>query len=192
MDIQLIERVRKYALGVESSSRYEHSVRTAETCAMLCRRFGIDSSLGYFVGIAHDICKEMNPRLLKTFALKDGNPINDLEEKKNSLLHGRAAACMLESDFDITDSDILEAVRVHTFGEPGMCDLAKILYVADKIEPGRNHVTAEHKQMLLEKSLDDLVLFVLKENIEYLESRGKVVAPVSKKLLHSLEVFSES
>ena len=56
-----------------------------------------------------------------------------------------------ENCFDITDSDILEAVRVHTFGEPGMCDLAKILYVADKIEPGRNHVTAEHKQMLLEK-----------------------------------------
>ena len=66
---EITESVRKYALAAVSESRYKHSVRVAETCVMLCRRYGLDESLGYFVGIAHDICKSMDGDVLLTLPL---------------------------------------------------------------------------------------------------------------------------
>ena len=76
---------------------------------------------------------------------------------------------------------------MHTFGAPDMGNLAKILYVADKIEPGRPQVTEEYLDRLSNLSLDELVIFVLKENIEYLETRGKKISPATRKLLSALE-----
>ena len=43
----LIENVRKYTESAVSQSRYEHSVRTAETSARYCRKYGLDEKLGY-------------------------------------------------------------------------------------------------------------------------------------------------
>ncbi len=187
MNTELIERVRRYALGMESRARFLHSQRTAETAEKFCKIFHIESDKGFFVGIAHDMCKEMYPRLQLSLASRDGMPILDIEKEKPSLLHGRAAASVLKHDFNVADEDILEAVRVHTFGSPGMCDLAKILYVADKVEPGRQHVTESYLNHLFSLSLNEMVLFVLKENLAYLEAKHKTVAPVSRQLLASLE-----
>lgn len=187
MDTKLIERVRKYALGVESPSRFEHSVRTAEMAQKMCCIYGLEPARGYFVGLAHDICKEMNDRLLLSLASRDCMPITSLEQEKPSLLHGRAAAAMLQSDFCVEDRDALEAVRFHTFGMPGMCTLAKILYAADKIEPGRSHVTPDYHKKLFSLSLEELVVCVIKENIQYLESKNKAVAPATRQFLASLE-----
>lgn len=187
MDAKLIERVRRYAMGVEPPGRYEHSVRTAETARRMCCMYGLNPESGYFAGIAHDICKEMGERLLLSLSGRDGLPMSDLERDKPSLLHGRAAAAMLRSDFGVEDRDVLDAVRFHTFGMPGMCDLAKVLYAADKIEPGRGHVTKAYLERLFSMPLDELVLNVVRENIGYLDKRGKPVAPVARRFLAFLE-----
>ena len=75
--------------------------------------------------------------------------------------------------------NVKEAVANHTFAGANLCDLGKILFVADKIEPGRPQSTDEYRQNLFSKTLDELTLSVLQENIDYLEKRGKVVANVS-------------
>lgn len=67
-----------------------------------------------------------------------------------------------------------------------MCPLAKIVYVADKIEPGRPQSTQEYRDKLFSKSLDALTLSVLEENMRYLESKGKKVADVSYRFHESL------
>ncbi|NLK45783.1 MAG: HD domain-containing protein [Treponema sp.] len=182
----LISRVTEYAENHEKKERFAHSVRTAETCVKLCRRFGLNERKGYFVGIAHDICKECDDMQLVSLAVKDGLPISELERTKISLLHGRAAAILLKEEFNIKDDDIIEAVRYHTFGKAGMGSLAKILYVADKIEPGRKHITRGYLEKIEEISLDELVLFVLSENISYLKAHDKKIAPSSKEFLESL------
>jgi HD superfamily phosphohydrolase YqeK len=45
---------------------------------------------------------------------------------------------LLEHELRIKDREILEAVRVHTTGFPGMSTLAKVVYLADCLEPGRD------------------------------------------------------
>lgn len=51
-------------------------------------------------------------------------------------LHGRAAAVVLQK-FGINDKSVLKAAAFHTFGYEGIDALGKIVYIADKIEPGR-------------------------------------------------------
>ena len=60
----LLEKIKKYLSVSVSQSRYEHSIRTAQTAKELCLRFGEDAELGEIAGIAHDICKEMSSDLL--------------------------------------------------------------------------------------------------------------------------------
>ena len=79
----------------------------------------------------------------------------------------------------IDDKEIREAIANHTFASPHLCDLGKILFAADKIEPGRPQSTDEYRANLFAKPLNELTLSVLQENIDYLESRGKIVAAVS-------------
>lgn len=187
-DIDLLtEKVRWYVKKSVSEKRYSHSVRTAEMCRKLCALYGLDEKTGYFAGISHDMCKNFKPEQLLSLAKEDGADVSELERKKPSLLHGRAAAVLLKNNFGVTDSSVLEAVANHTFGKTGMCSLAKVLYAADKIEPGREHVTEDYLARLLALSLDGLVKAVLEENIDYLRKKGSAVAQESEKLLESLQ-----
>ena len=187
-DIDLLtEKVLWYVKKSVSEKRYSHSVRTAEMCRKLCALYGLDEKTGYFAGISHDMCKNFKPEQLLSLAQEDGADVSELERKKPSLLHGRAAAVLLKNNFGVTDSSVLEAVANHTFGKTGMCSLAKVLYAADKIEPGREHVTEDYLARLLALSLDGLVKAVLEENIDYLRKKGSAVAQESEKLLESLQ-----
>lgn len=184
---EITESVRKYALAAVSESRYRHSVRVAETCAKICRRHGIDERLGYFCGIAHDICKNMEGDVLLKIASRDGCEIDALEMERPALLHGRAAAVKLREDWGVADENVLEAVANHTFGKAGMCDLAKILYVSDKIEPGRENVTEEYTMRLLKMDIDSMTRAVVKESMEYLKGRGREASAQTKAFYKSLK-----
>lgn len=186
---ETLEKIRSYVLTAVRFKRYAHCVRTAQTAALLCTQYGKEKEIGYFAGMSHDMSREMNKTLLIQLASQDGLDISDTEKKRPILLHGRAAAILLQKQFNITDKDILEAVRFHTSGKPDMCDLAKILYIADKIEPQRPHMTPEkiNDLLALSLSLNNLTLLVLTQNIEYLKNQKKTIAPITLLFYNSLK-----
>ncbi len=184
---EITERVNLYALGVLAPPRYEHSLRVAILSREMAERYSVDPVAAYLAGIAHDMCKSSRERWLLAMALKDGLPIQEVEEQKPSLLHGRAAAVLLQSDFAVEDDSILDAVRHHTFGAADMDSLGKIVFVADKIEPGRTGLDPDWLRRVHEQSLDGMTRMVLEHNIGYLDSRGKSVSPVTRAMLASLQ-----
>lgn len=179
--------VDAYARQNETPPRYEHSLRVARFASALCKRFGIDEAKGYLAGIGHDMCKEAIDVVTISYAVRDGKSVSAVERTKPALLHGRAAAMMLKIDFNITDNDIIEAVQNHVFAACGLCDLAKIIFIADKTEPGRGQVTAEYVRRIEALSLEELFRFVVNENVEYLTKRGKTIAPATLELVKSFE-----
>ena len=183
---QTISKMHKVVKSMVKPSRYEHSVSTAEMAERMCNEYGENPRLGYLAGLVHDICKDFDSKKMFALAKQDGKPISDIEMDKKNLLHGRAAAVFLETEYGITDVKLLEAVQNHTFGAPGMASLGKILYAADKIEPTRPHITKERIESLFEKELDDFVLSVLEEALEYEHSMGHTLAPITEKFLLSL------
>lgn len=183
----LTEKIRKYVKKAVNESRYEHSLRTAETCRKFCKKYGLDEKTGYLAGLSHDMCKKLDPEQMIKTAEKDGNSISALEMENPALLHGRAAAVKLKEEFGVEDPDVLEAVANHTFGRKKMCALAKILYISDKIEPGREHVNDAYMKSIKKLSLDELFCKVVSDSKEYLLKKGKKIAPETEELLKYLK-----
>lgn len=188
IDAELTEKLRECAQKMEKKSRYEHSLRVAETAKEMCEIYGVDSTKGYFAGISHDLCKDIDEALMVEYAKRDGLPLSEAEKSKTFLLHGRAAAVMLSEKFGVEDSEVLQAVACHTLGNDKMCDLAKIVYVADKIEPARPQSTEEYRKRLFAMPIDDMTLLVLQESFDYLLSKGKTPAYESVLFMESLKV----
>lgn len=186
--IELTEEIRIFAQEHVKKSRYEHSIRVAETCARLCRMFALDADVGYLAGVGHDMCKDFSDQELFDLAAKDGNPIIPYEKRNPALLHGRAAAVLMKEKFGIEDKDILEAVAYHTSGVMGMCDLSKCLFIADKIEPDRPQSTDEYRERLYKMNLDQMFYAVLYENYSYVLKKGYELFPTTEDLVKKYKV----
>jgi HD superfamily phosphohydrolase YqeK len=67
-----------------------------------------------------------------------------------------------------------------------MSRTAKIVYIADKIEPGRNR--ADSETLRVETfTLDALLYYIVDESIKYLIQKGEKVSPFSYTLREGLE-----
>ncbi len=183
---KLVDKIRKDMRKTMKASRYQHSERTASTAKKLCEMYDLDSDQGFLAGLAHDICKDYDDKAIMALVKQDGLPLDDLEKAHNNLLHGRAAAVLLETKYLVDDEEILEAVRYHTFGHAGMGDLAKIIYIADKIEPGRTHIPAGYMDMHEDDTLDEFIISVLQEGMAYLQNQGYSISSQTERFLYSL------
>jgi nicotinate-nucleotide adenylyltransferase len=166
-----------------SPARFLHSRNTALLARDLCLRFGLDPRAGYLAGISHDMCKSMGEEELRNLARKDRGTISGLEQKKPSLLHARAAAVILRERFGIADEDILEAVRFHTMGSADMGPLAKVIFIADKIEPSRGEVRQDLRESRDSTDLDGFFTMVLDETVAFLRSKETELSEGTLRLL---------
>lgn len=141
---------------------------------------------GRIAGLAHDLCKEMplarQEALATIYSSLSGRDIPKDGVIGRAALHGPAAAGLLASEFGLDDADILEAVALHTLGAEDMGDLARIIYAADKLEPGRGHVDPKFRADCLELPPGALFSAVLADTVGWLRSMGQPVAAESLEL----------
>lgn len=171
--------------GLISPDRAAHSRRVAEVCAKLCEREAMDPLRGRAAGLAHDMCKEMPKKDQRELAAlySDSEPKNRGPKALTSALmadkvvHGPAAAGLLQRDYALRDREIKEAVALHTVGKPGMGRLAAILYCADKLEPGRERLDEGFTRRCLALPVDSMLLAVVEGVIGWMKAQGKAVAP---------------
>ncbi|MDR0557073.1 MAG: nicotinate (nicotinamide) nucleotide adenylyltransferase [Treponema sp.] len=177
------------ARALVSPSRFLHSRNTALLCYDLCVRYGLDPLKGYLAGIVHDICKSFPEEELVRLARTDGEGMTKMERKKPSLLHARAGAALLKERYRVQDEAVLEAVRCHTMGRENMGPLAKIVFMADKIEVSRPEVKPSLRELCARPSvsLDELFAVALEETVIFLMSKEQ---DVSERTLHLLASMS--
>jgi nicotinate-nucleotide adenylyltransferase len=185
----LIVRVEDMVRSMVKSSRFLHSRNTALMARDLALRWDLDGAAAYVAGIAHDMAKSLNDKELCSLAKRDKGGFSKLEKKKPGLLHGRAAAVLLRERLGIHNRDVLEAVYVHTAGKAGMGDLAKAVYIADKLEFSRAHVPARLRKLAEEKppdsTLDGLFFAVVEDNARWLREGGMEIAEETRILLET-------
>jgi predicted HD superfamily hydrolase involved in NAD metabolism len=85
----------------------------------------------------HDIARALSRRELLARAHEFGLEVSPVEEEAPILLHGPVGAEILRRDYGIDDPEVLAATRFHSTGRAGMSLLEKVIFVADKIEPGK-------------------------------------------------------
>jgi nicotinate-nucleotide adenylyltransferase len=171
-DAELEDFVR----GKLDLKRFVHSRNVALHCADIAQRFGINAGTAWRAGLLHDICKCESNEAQLALALRDSEALTKKEKETPSLLHGRAGAVFLKETFGEQDEELLDAVRWHSTGKEGMNALAKLVYIADKIEVARATVDPELRMLAFGpsplKNLDELYAKIYSATQEWLLKHG--------------------
>ena len=192
--------IRSYLASYCKQSRIEHSVSVAELSARLCDRFRVDPARGYIAGLAHDVMKDRElPDQWKLAGKAASEPelhriaavVSRIENEKafaDKIIHGPAGAVFLYCACGLRDAEMLEAIALHSSAAEIMPDLAKILFIADKLEPRRAYVTARETEAAELLELDCLLLLALGLSIGWLSSKKHAIAQSTLDLYNALKM----
>ncbi len=156
------------------AERYIHSIGVMETAQKLAKRFGVDEQKAKIAGILHDCAKNIG--VSQSYAMCDmfSIKLDDVSKKSYKLVHQYLGAKLAETEFGITDEEILSAIRFHTTARANMSQIEKVIYLADFIEPNRDKEPFDglsKLRLLCEKDIDEAMLFALDFSIESVVSR---------------------
>jgi nicotinate-nucleotide adenylyltransferase len=178
--------VARLLRSTATRARRRHCRGTARLAGGLARRFGVDPAAAYLAALAHDLARDLPEAELLRLGRLDGGPVAPWEEERPVLLHGRAGAVLLEEQGAVDDPQIRAAVADHVTGRPGMSRLARIVFAADFLEPGRRFVGRELRRRARSLSLDRLTALVLERVLEHLRAEGLAPAPPALALQNEL------
>lgn len=183
----LLEAADNLARERLSDKRYAHTVRVADTAEHLAVVHSLDRRRTRLAALLHDVARELPSEEYLNLAEDWDLTVEEPERENPKLLHGPVAAALAQKELGLEDEEILDAVQIHTVGSPGMSQLALALYVADKIEPGREYPSVDRLRKLAEKNLHEAALEALRRSHDYNEQRGRPTHPASLKTFRWLE-----
>jgi len=127
----------------------------------------------------HDIARALSPQELLARARRFGLEVSPVEEEAPILLHGPVGAEILRREHGIDDPEVLAAARFHSTGRAGMSLLEKVIFVADKIEPGkvRAKPALARVRELADRDLDAAILEYLEQMLVVSREEGWPVHP---------------
>lgn len=168
-----------------SAEAVAHSVRVADTAAEMAVAYGMDPSDARIAGLLHDWDRETDGRVLLERAQRAGVPVTEADRSVPYLLHGPVAAAELSASVEGLAPEVLDAVRAHTYGAVEMSPLAKLVYVADVIEPRRKHSSASAlREVVGAVTLDELFARAYVASLAHVVETRRVMHPAT------LEVYN--
>jgi predicted HD superfamily hydrolase involved in NAD metabolism len=162
-----------------SAKRYGHTLRVANAAEDLARAHGLDPDRAHLAGLLHDTAREVSSDEYLELAGRWGLPFGGPERESPKLLHGPVAAELARRELGVQDAEVLDAVREHTTGRPGMGPLSLVLFVADKIEPARDYPSVGRLRLLAREDLRGAAAESLRRSIAHNEERGRPTHPAS-------------
>ena len=111
----------------------KHVEDVAEIAIGLAEIYNLDVTKTQLAALLHDISGIMTPQEMYDFAKARSLEIDPAEEKYPALLHQRVSKIIAQEEFDVTDSDILNAIECHTTLRKNASMYDKVIFIADKI-----------------------------------------------------------
>ncbi|MEL4025629.1 bis(5'-nucleosyl)-tetraphosphatase (symmetrical) YqeK [Lysinibacillus endophyticus] len=164
--------------------RYIHTIGVMETAISLAKQYGEDEKKAETAAILHDIAKYADEDWMREIVQTNGLD-SRLLEWGSEILHGPVGAWIAQHEFNITNEDILNAIRFHTTGRAGMSKLEKIIYIADMIEPNRKFPGVENLRQIAKDNLDLALEACVSHSLTFLVQTKQPIFPVS------VECFNE-
>ena len=170
---------KKHVKARLSEKRWTHTKNVKKMAVKLAKRWGADPEKAAMAAILHDSAKELpKSELLQIFA---DNAIiaENAPARPSPVWHGIAAAILAQTQWGVSDPEILSAIRCHTTGKPDMSKLDKIIYLADMTSAERDWPGVEELRALQMENLDRALCDALKRSIDFVEEKGGALDPES-------------
>lgn len=157
-------------------TRFEHVLRVEATALAIAKPLEVEPEKISVAALMHDYAKDMDQEEMYQLAYAYW-PHETLEQAGTAVWHGFAAAYICREEFGCQDESILQAISSHTIGGYNMDSLAKIIYMADYIEPGRTFNGVEHARQLTETDLDAACDYKMTETLHHLVDQNQYIFP---------------
>tara|TARA_A100001015_G_C15040310_1_gene739173 strand:- start:1467 stop:2024 length:558 start_codon:yes stop_codon:yes gene_type:complete len=128
-------------------TRYEHSLRVANTAKLLAKHWKEDEENAYLAGLIHDCAKELNPQSFAKRNILLSKQDLSVYKKYQPIWHALVAPKFIPIEFNIINPSILTAAKWHATGSARMSKLSQIIYIADYIEPERKFDNKKIKEL---------------------------------------------
>ena len=153
-----------------NKKRYKHSINVMETAKKLASIYNSDIDKAELAGLLHD-CGRIDKGKEISIDLINSKCYEKDFCKNQNLKHAVIGAYIANKEYNISDIDILNAIRYHTTGRANMTLLEKIIYIADKIEPDRCYEGVEQLRKFAYEDIDIALLKILNSTIEYVNRK---------------------
>lgn len=165
--------------------RWQHTIGVRDTAMKLAEQYGANPCQAEWAAVLHDLAKYWPVEKQRQTLIDAGEQEPWLHYDK-PLWHAPAGAITAERDYRVTDQAILDAIRYHTSGRPGMTVLDKVICLADYIEPGRVFPGVERLRELAETSLEAALVASFEGTISQLMGHGARIFPLTVLARNSL------
>ena len=149
----------------------------AHEAKKLAEIYNISQDKAYLAGLLHDCAKNCEEKYIKTFDIS--LTIYPVSSINDPTLHSFLGAEVAKRVYNIDDDEVLNAISFHTTGKKNMDTLAKIIFIADAIEPGRSYPKVDVFRELSKKNLNDCMLGLLDNSICFLISKESFINPLT-------------
>lgn len=165
--------------------RYKHSVNVYLTAMELGKEHKLPLEKIAVSALLHDCGREVPTKESVAKAQELGLDVDEVERNQPILLHAKLGVYYAKEKYGVTDKEILDGILYHTTGTAGMSKLAKVVFLADMVEPGRDFPGVEELRHLARKNLDKAMLKAYSNTIEYLLAGGQLIHP------HCIDGYNE-
>ena len=181
------EKIHKAVKAKLSEKRYKHTLGVIETSLILAARHGVNMKKAYLAALLHDYAKEHSDKEKRKMCKQFGIQLDSVQEENIGLIHGQLSAKLANTEFGITDDEVLKAISFHTTGCIGMDSLGQLIKIADNIEPNRpDHPDLEKIKAVAKEDLVRGAIISIERDISYNIEKGKKVHHWSPEALEYL------
>lgn len=165
--------------------RFKHSVRVYESALELAAEHKLSVEKIAVSALLHDCGREVPTKESAAKADELGIAIDEVERSQPILLHAKLGAYYARAKYGVTGEEILHGIAQHTTGGAGMSALAKVVFLADMIEPGRDFPGVDELRKMARKNLDEAMLMAYSNTIRNLLDAGQLIHP------HCIDGYNE-
>ena len=155
----------------------EHTLGCAETARRLADRFDVDAEKAAVASYLHDLAKSLPRTEQAVLARKMGMSAAEIGSYPPPVLHGPLSELIARKELGIDDPEVLQAVGAHSTGCARMCGVAKVVFVADYIEPTRTFPGSAELRSRRFASLDEAATAILKRKLQHLIAERRIIDP---------------
>lgn len=172
-----LEQINLKLEKILSEERYQHSWQVSKLAEEIAEYYHVSSKKAKIVGLIHDCAKDYSYVQLQKLMDQYNIRLNKIEKHIPGIWHAYVGAEMARDIFRISEQEMIDAIKYHSTASRHLSCLGKILYIADKIEPGRNIENIHKVRRIVWQDIDEALLGLLNQELKQLISRNLLIHP---------------